>query len=86
MSVLSFQYYVSLVNAIWLTLPSSTQRFMIVLASNQPDQFDWAINDRIDEMMEFPLPGSKEREDMVKLYFLNCILSPPALGWFRRAK
>ena len=23
----------------------------------QPEQFDWAINDRIDEMVEFSLPG-----------------------------
>ena len=59
---------------------------MLVIASNQPDQFDWAINDRVDEMMHFALPGLEEREKMIKLYFLNCILSPPALGWFRRAK
>jgi hypothetical protein len=24
---------------------------MVVYASNQPEQFDWAINDRIDEMV-----------------------------------
>ena len=28
-----------------------------VYASNQPEQFDWAVNDRIDEMVEFALPG-----------------------------
>lgn len=25
---------------------------MLVYASNQPEQFDWAINDRIDEVCE----------------------------------
>ena len=34
-----------------------TKKFMVVYASNQPEQFDWAINDRIDEMVEFSLPG-----------------------------
>lgn len=76
----------SMLNAFLYRTGEASDKFMIVLASNQPDQFDWAINDRIDEMMEFPVPGPEEREKMVKLYFLNCILSPPALGWFRRAK
>ena len=35
-----------------------TKKFMIVYASNQPEQFDWAVNDRIDEMVEFDLPAS----------------------------
>jgi len=26
---------------------------MLVLASNQPDQFDWAINDRLDDLIQF---------------------------------
>lgn len=30
---------------------------MLVVASNQPEQFDWAVNDRIDELVEFTLPG-----------------------------
>ena len=32
-------------------------RFMLVVASNQPEQFDWAVNDRLDELVEFDLPG-----------------------------
>lgn len=32
---------------------------MVVFASNQPEQFDWAINDRIDEMVDFNLPGMR---------------------------
>ena len=41
---------------------------MIVFASNQPEQFDWAINDRIDEMIEFDLPGLEERRTMISMY------------------
>lgn len=29
----------------------ASDKFMVVFASNQPEQFDWAINDRIDEMV-----------------------------------
>ncbi|XP_008576360.1 PREDICTED: ATPase family AAA domain-containing protein 3-like isoform X2 [Galeopterus variegatus] len=39
-----------------------SSKFMLVLASNQPEQFDWAINDRIDEMVSFDLPRREERE------------------------
>lgn len=45
-----------------------TKEFMIVFASNQPEQFDWAINDRIDEMIEFDLPGLEERRTMISMY------------------
>ena len=33
-----------------------SSKFMLVVASNQPEQFDWAINDRVDEMVCFALP------------------------------
>ena len=51
-------------------------RFMLVLASNQPEQFDWAINDRLDEMVEFDLPNLEERERMVRQYFDIYVLQP----------
>lgn len=50
---------------------------MLVYASNQPEQFDWAINDRIDEMVPFDLPGREERLRMVNLYMKNYLLEPP---------
>jgi ATPase family AAA domain-containing protein 3A/B len=42
---------------------------MMVLASNTPEQFDWAVNDRLDEMVEFMLPGLEERERLVFDYY-----------------
>lgn len=55
-------------------------RFMLVLASNTPEQFDWAVNDRLDEMVEFTLPGLEERERLVRLYFDRFVLEPAASG------
>ena len=78
-------YEVTSNKAIILSLTSSEClllccRFMLVLASNQPEQFDWAINDRIDEMVEFELPSLEERERMVRLYFDIFILRPATEG------
>ena len=53
---------------------------MLVLASNQPDQFDWAINDRVDEMVEFQLPTLEERERLVRQYFEEYVLRPATTG------
>lgn len=52
-------------------------KFMLVYASNQPEQFDWAVNDRIDEMVPFALPGREERLRMINLYMKNYLLDPP---------
>ncbi|KFW94185.1 ATPase family AAA domain-containing protein 3, partial [Phalacrocorax carbo] len=56
------------------------KRFMLVLASNQPEQFDWAINDRIDEMVNFDLPQLEERERLVRMYFDRHVLKPATEG------
>lgn len=56
------------------------RRFMLVLASNQPEQFDWAINDRIDEMVSFDLPRREERERLVRMYFDKYVLKPATEG------
>lgn len=55
-------------------------RVMLVLASNTPEQFDWAVNDRLDEMVEFMLPGVEERERLVRLYFGKFVLEPATSG------
>ncbi|KAK7916662.1 hypothetical protein WMY93_012423 [Mugilogobius chulae] len=40
-------------NAFLYRTGEQSNKFMLVLASNQPEQFDWAINDRIDEIVNF---------------------------------
>ena len=49
---------------------------MLCVASNQPEQFDWAVNDRLDEMVHFALPGEQERHRMLLLYFDQYIATP----------
>lgn len=50
---------------------------MMVYASNQPAQFDEAVMDRIDEMVEFGLPGADERKKMIAMYIEKYLLNPP---------
>ncbi|KAF7665847.1 hypothetical protein LDENG_00129490 [Lucifuga dentata] len=61
-------------NAFLYRTGEQSNKFMMVLASNQPEQFDWAINDRIDEIVNFALPGPEERERLVRLYFDKYVL------------
>uniref|UniRef100_A0AAQ6A3R1 AAA+ ATPase domain-containing protein n=1 Tax=Amphiprion ocellaris TaxID=80972 RepID=A0AAQ6A3R1_AMPOC len=63
-------------NAFLYRTGEQSNKFMLVLASNQPEQFDWAINDRIDEIVNFALPGLEERERLVRLYFDKFVLGP----------
>jgi len=71
----------STLNAFLYRTGESSRKFMIVLASNQPDQFDWAINNRLDEMVEFKLPTFEEREALVRRYFEEYILNAATRGW-----
>ncbi|XP_060075803.1 ATPase family AAA domain-containing protein 3-B-like [Ylistrum balloti] len=62
-------------NAFLYRTGEQSTKFMLVLASNQPEQFDWAINDRLDEMVEFQSPTLGERERLVRRYFdLYCLV------------
>eukprot|EP00095_Tigriopus_kingsejongensis_P002671 maker-scaffold1315_size48675-snap-gene-0.14 protein:Tk02671 transcript:maker-scaffold1315_size48675-snap-gene-0.14-mRNA-1 annotation:"hypothetical protein DAPPUDRAFT_306868" len=70
----------SSLNAFLYRTGDQSEKFMLVLASNTPEQLDWAINDRLDEVVEFPLPGADERERLVRLYFEKYVLQPAAEG------
>lgn len=70
----------SALNAFLYRTGEQNPRFMLVLASNTPEQFDYAINDRLDEMVEFTLPGLEERERLMRLYFDKFVLQPAAEG------
>jgi ATPase family AAA domain-containing protein 3A/B len=61
-------------NAFLYRTGEQSQKFMLVLASNQPEQFDYAINDRVDEIVDFNLPGFNERKRMVFYYFDKFLL------------
>ncbi|OQV19383.1 ATPase family AAA domain-containing protein 3-A [Hypsibius exemplaris] len=76
----------AVINAFLYRTGEQSKKFMLVLASNQPEQLDWAINDRLDEMVEFDLPGLEERERMVRLYFEEFVLKPASQGGYKRLK
>ena len=73
----------AMLNAFLGRTGEQSNKFMLVLASNTPEQFDWAINDRLDEMVEFTLPGKDERERLVRLYFDKFVLQPATEGMKR---
>jgi len=52
---------------------TETSQFQIVLATNVPEALDSAVLDRIDEAVEFPLPGENERKRILQLYFKQYI-------------
>lgn len=53
-----------------------SKNFMLILASNLPNDFDKAVNDRITEYIKFDKPDLEERERLVRLYFEKFILEP----------
>lgn len=63
-------------NAFLYRTGEQSNKFMLVLASNKPEQFDYAINDRLDEMVRFALPGLEERKRMVYYYFDKYLIQP----------
>lgn len=64
-------------NAFLYRTGEASHKFMVVYASNQPEQFDWAINDRIDEMIEFQLPSFEERKRMITQYMEMYLINTP---------
>eukprot|EP00956_Cyclotella_meneghiniana_P016696 scaffold26575_cov72-Cyclotella_meneghiniana.AAC.3 len=64
-------------NAFLYRTGTESDQFMMVYASNQPSQFDEAVLDRIDEMVDFNLPGEHERRKMIAMYIEKYLLNPP---------
>merc|ERR1711957_963146 len=64
-------------NAFLYRTGTESDQFMMVYASNQPSQFDGAVLDRIDEMVEFDLPRAQERRQMIAQYIQKYLLNPP---------
>lgn len=58
-------------NALLYRTGTASHKFMLVLASNTPEQLDRAILDRVDEMIFFDKPGDKERLQIFYYYLLE---------------
>jgi ATPase family AAA domain-containing protein 3A/B len=65
-------------NAFLYRTGTESSQFMMVYASNQPSQFDPAVMDRVDEMVEFGTPDHDERRKMIALYMDKYLLNPPS--------
>lgn len=58
----------SALNALLFRTGDQSRDIVLVLATNRPGDLDGAVTDRIDEVIEFPLPGEEERLKLLKLY------------------
>jgi ATPase family AAA domain-containing protein 3A/B len=58
----------SALNALLFRTGDQSRDVVLVLATNRPGDLDNAITDRIDEVIEFPLPQQDERYKLLKLY------------------
>lgn len=55
-------------NAILFRTGDQSRDFAVVLATNRPGDLDPAVIDRMDEVLEFPLPSTHERKAIIALY------------------
>lgn len=58
----------SALNALLFRTGDQSKDIVLALATNRPGDLDSAVGDRIDEVLEFPLPGEDERFKLLKLY------------------
>jgi len=60
-------------NAILFHTGTQSKKFMMVLATNRPQDIDAAIIDRVDDAMAFDLPTARERKLLCRLYYKKYI-------------
>uniref|UniRef100_A0A2P2LH77 AAA+ ATPase domain-containing protein n=2 Tax=Rhizophora mucronata TaxID=61149 RepID=A0A2P2LH77_RHIMU len=76
----------SALNALLFRTGDQSKDIVLALATNRPGDLDSAVADRIDEVLEFPLPGEEERFKLLKLYLGKYIAkagSRKSGGWFQ---
>ncbi|CBY21460.1 unnamed protein product [Oikopleura dioica] len=61
----------SVINTFLARTGEPSNKMQIVLATNQVNQLDSAVLDRMNELLEIPLPEFPEREAMLKQYILR---------------
>ncbi|KAH6813762.1 P-loop containing nucleoside triphosphate hydrolases superfamily protein [Perilla frutescens var. frutescens] len=63
----------SALNALLYRTGDQSKNIVLALATNRPGDLDSAVADRIDEVLEFPLPGEDERYKLLQLYLRKYI-------------
>ncbi|CAN0887111.1 ATPase family AAA domain-containing protein 3-B [Linum grandiflorum] len=79
----------SALNALLFRTGDQSRDIVLVLATNRPGDLDSAVTDRIDEVIEFPLPGEDERFKLINLYlkkYLGDSGEEPKWGFFFNKK
>ncbi|XP_078441914.1 uncharacterized protein LOC144711762 [Wolffia australiana] len=73
----------SALNALLFRTGDQSKDIVLALATNRPGDLDSAVSDRIDEVLEFPLPGEDERFKLLKLYLDKYIVRAGGerVGW-----
>lgn len=62
------QHMRNALNALLYQTGTQSRNFMLVLATNRPEDLDSAVLDRLDVSLRISLPGSDECQQLVKLY------------------
>ncbi|KAG7382028.1 ATPase AAA domaincontaining protein [Phytophthora pseudosyringae] len=68
-------------NALLYHTGTQSKKFMLVVATNRPEDLDTAVTDRIDDTLHFDLPEAKERVRLLQMYFNEYVAhlaGPPA--------
>ncbi|KAH9575959.1 hypothetical protein CY35_01G138000 [Sphagnum magellanicum] len=71
----------SALNALLYRTGDQSRDIVLVLATNRPSDLDSAVTDRVDEVLEFPLPGEEERLKLLKLYLNKYIAQAGSQFW-----
>ncbi|KAG5399335.1 hypothetical protein IGI04_021149 [Brassica rapa subsp. trilocularis] len=76
----------SALNALLFRTGDQSKDIVLALATNRPGDLDSAVADRVDEVLEFPLPGEGERSKLLSLYLEKYIAQagPTKPGLFDR--
>ncbi|GMF49227.1 unnamed protein product [Phytophthora fragariaefolia] len=56
-------------NALLYHTGTQSKKFMLVIATNRPEDLDTAVTDRIDDTLHFDLPEANERVRLLQMYF-----------------
>jgi len=74
------EYMRHTINSFLYRTGTPSERVILIMATNNPDQLDEAVHDRIDEVVGFNLPNENERKIML-FHYLVKYCQPPQSAW-----
>lgn len=70
------EYMRHTINSFLYRTGTPSEKVILVMATNGPEQLDEAVHDRIDEIVGFGLPSKKERQTMIYHYLVKYCTPP----------